>query len=160
MLKNLKCVIYLTWKYQTLFHFLCSCLYWFMFLLSSQFYWHIRLKLTADFDPPCICDIVSVVNIAFQPFGCNRILVYRIITVALVSDVYRMGEAYISSGHRRCFVFYSLGARPKHSSPSDATEFLFTKWVKPMDGKLPFCFVFSIFNHENRNSHWQILPMM
>ena len=35
-------------------HFLCSCWYVFMFLLSSQFYWHIRLKATAYFfDPPC-----------------------------------------------------------------------------------------------------------
>ena len=47
---------YFTWKYQTMLHFLCgrSCL--FTFLLSSQFYWHIRLISTAYFfDPPCTC---------------------------------------------------------------------------------------------------------
>ena len=44
---------YFTSKYQTLLHFLCSCSYLFTFLLSSQFYWHIRLKSTAYFfDPP------------------------------------------------------------------------------------------------------------
>jgi len=38
-------------------HFLCRCSYLFTFLLSSQFYRHIRLKSTADFlDPPCIRD--------------------------------------------------------------------------------------------------------
>ena len=38
--------------------FLCCCSYLFTFLLSSQFYWHIRLKSTAYFfwpaPPPCI----------------------------------------------------------------------------------------------------------
>jgi len=29
-------------------HFLCSCSYFFTFLQSSQFYWHIRLKSTAN----------------------------------------------------------------------------------------------------------------
>jgi len=38
-------------------HSVCSCSLLFVFLLSSQFYWHIRLKSTAYtlFDPPCIC---------------------------------------------------------------------------------------------------------
>ena len=49
--------------------------------------------------------------VAFQPFGCHRILLYRITTVSSVSDIYRMGEAYISFGRGRCFVLYSLGAR-------------------------------------------------
>jgi len=36
-------------------HFLCRCSYLFTFLLSSQFYRHIRLKSTAYFfHPPCI----------------------------------------------------------------------------------------------------------
>ena len=42
-------VKYFTWKYQTLLHFLHSCSHLFAFLLSSQFYWHIRLKPTAYF---------------------------------------------------------------------------------------------------------------
>jgi len=47
-------VKYCTWKYQTILHFLCSCSYLVIFLLSSQFYWQIRLKSTAYFfDPPC-----------------------------------------------------------------------------------------------------------
>jgi len=47
-------VKYFTWKYQTILHFLCSCSYLVIFLLSSQFYWQIRLKSTAYFfDPPC-----------------------------------------------------------------------------------------------------------
>ena len=46
-------VKYFTWKYRPMLHFLCSCLYLFTFLLSSKFYWHIRLKSTAYFfDPP------------------------------------------------------------------------------------------------------------
>jgi len=48
-------VIYFTWKYQKIFHFLCICSYLFIFLLSSQFYWDIRLTSTGYFfDPPCI----------------------------------------------------------------------------------------------------------
>ena len=40
-------------------YFLCSCSCLVTFLLSSQFYWHIRLKSTAYFfDPPCILDDV------------------------------------------------------------------------------------------------------
>ena len=42
-------VKYFTWKYQTLLHFLYSCSHLLAFLLSSQFYWHIRLKPTAYF---------------------------------------------------------------------------------------------------------------
>jgi len=48
----------LQWLWRKMFHvkisdntsfFLCSCFYLFTFLLSSQFYWHIRLKSTAYF---------------------------------------------------------------------------------------------------------------
>ena len=53
--KHNNCVKCFTWKYQTMLHFLCRCSYLFTFLLSSQVYWHIRLKATAYFfDPPCI----------------------------------------------------------------------------------------------------------
>jgi len=46
---------YFTWKYQTKLHFFCRCSYLFTFILSSQFYWHIRLKSTAYLsDPPCM----------------------------------------------------------------------------------------------------------
>ena len=41
---------YFMWQYQIIIimlHFLCSCSYLFTFLLSSQLYWHIRLKSTA-----------------------------------------------------------------------------------------------------------------
>ena len=44
------------WKYQTMLHFLCSCSYLLMFLLSSHFYPHICSKWTSYFfDPPCRC---------------------------------------------------------------------------------------------------------
>jgi len=35
---------------ETILHFLCSCSYLFAFILSCQFYWHIRLKSTAFCD--------------------------------------------------------------------------------------------------------------
>jgi len=45
----------------TVLHFLCSCSFLITFLLSYQFYWHIRLKSTAYFfDPPCIYVSVSL----------------------------------------------------------------------------------------------------
>ena len=45
---------YFTWKYQTVLHFLSSCSYFFTFLLSTQFYWHIRLRSAAYFfGSPC-----------------------------------------------------------------------------------------------------------
>jgi len=68
-------VKYFTWKYQTILHFLCSCSYLFTFLLSSQFYWHIRLKSTAYFfDPPCtfINHEGSTVVSAFWAFLSSR----------------------------------------------------------------------------------------
>ena len=45
---------YFAWKYQTMLHFLCSCSYLFKLLLSSQFYWHVRLKSTAYFFWPTL----------------------------------------------------------------------------------------------------------
>ena len=50
IIKHKNCdVKYFTWKYQTILHFICSCSYLFTFLISSQFYRHIRLKSTAYF---------------------------------------------------------------------------------------------------------------
>ena len=53
---------YLSWKYETMLHFLCSYSYLFTFLLFSQFYWHIRWKSTAYFfyEPPYIFGPVIV----------------------------------------------------------------------------------------------------
>jgi len=66
ILKQNNCdVIYFTWKYQIILHFLCSCFYLFTFLLSSQFYWHIHLKSTAYFfNSPCI----SALNVDIAPY--------------------------------------------------------------------------------------------
>ena len=60
-------VKYFTWKYQTIRHFLCSCSCLFTFLLSSQFYWHIRLKSTAYFFwPPCVLLYVYILYVLYS----------------------------------------------------------------------------------------------
>jgi len=45
---------YFTWKYHAMLHFLCRCSYLFTFIISSQFYWHIRLKSTVYFFWPTL----------------------------------------------------------------------------------------------------------
>jgi len=80
---------YFTWKYQTMLHFLCRCSFLFTFLLSSQSYWHIRLKSTAYFfDPPCISWIRLLKSLLQEPnstppAGCPSTLhVHRVRTSA------------------------------------------------------------------------------
>ena len=60
-------------KYKTILHFLCSCSYLFTFLLSSQFYWHIRLRSTADiFDPICTPTVYEPNILIARPMSCRR----------------------------------------------------------------------------------------
>ena len=62
-------------KYQTILHFLCSCSYLFTLQLSSQFYWHIRLKSTAYFfDQPCIY-FISPYIVTSRVYGHNTIAI-------------------------------------------------------------------------------------
>jgi len=52
--KTIVTLKYFTWKYQVMFHFLRRRSYLFMLLMSSQCYWHIRVKSNSLlFDPPC-----------------------------------------------------------------------------------------------------------
>ena len=61
--------------------FLCSCSYLFTFLLSSQFYWRIRLKSTAYFfEPPCKCMLYSGMSHSLLSQSYN-ILFLLLITV-------------------------------------------------------------------------------
>ena len=66
----------------TKLHFFCRCSYLFTFILSSQFYRHIRLKSTAYLsDPPCmsvcLCVLITAVSCAKMaeptemPFGSS-----------------------------------------------------------------------------------------
>jgi len=104
---------YFTWKYQTKLHFFCRCSYLFTFILSSQFYWHIRLKSTAySSDPPCmsvcLCVLITAVSCAKMaeptemPFGLStrRGICPRKHNFKWVLDPHRKGHFWkVTLGH-------------------------------------------------------------
>jgi len=66
-------------------HFLCSCLYLFTFLLSSQFYWHIYLKSTVYFfDPLRISNCTATIGMRKQPICCIVQLLQTILSAIFV----------------------------------------------------------------------------